>query len=214
MKIFISHSSYDKWVARQISEELGRRGHKTFLDEKDIKTGDSIDVSIQEHLKDSDDLLVLISPSSLKSHWVFIEIGGAKALGKKIVPILLHIQPNDVPQAISQLLAKDLNDIDRYFAELEHRQSAGKKAGPPAKPKPRKSDITTFRGFSVGELITIVDGSLLTKEDKEESPKWVDGMDKYSGVKTKIAGFTKVGTALLEADEEKHMWHTKWLRKA
>ena len=41
MKIFISHSSYDKWVARQISHRLIEKGHTTFLDEKDIKTGDS-----------------------------------------------------------------------------------------------------------------------------------------------------------------------------
>ena len=54
MKMFISHSSYDKWIARQISNLLEADGHTTFLDEKDIKTGESIDESIQNHLKDSD----------------------------------------------------------------------------------------------------------------------------------------------------------------
>jgi hypothetical protein len=66
MKVFISHSSYDKWAARQISQQLEEKGHDTFLDEKDITTGDSIDASIQKHLKSSDDLLILISPVSLK----------------------------------------------------------------------------------------------------------------------------------------------------
>jgi 3-methyladenine DNA glycosylase AlkC len=46
MKVFISHSSHDKWVARQMSRMLVQKGHVTFLDEKDIKTGDSIDSDI------------------------------------------------------------------------------------------------------------------------------------------------------------------------
>src|SRR6267378_5040048 len=129
MKIFISHSSYDKWTARQISRQLEDQQHQTFLDEKDIKTGDSIDASIQEHLKDSDHLLIIISPVSLKSHWVFIEIGSAKALGKRIVPILFHIEPNEVPNAISQLLARDINDIDIYYKELAPTKVSKTKSG-------------------------------------------------------------------------------------
>ena len=37
MKIFVSHSSHDKWVARQISNLLEAEGHETFLDAKDIR---------------------------------------------------------------------------------------------------------------------------------------------------------------------------------
>ena len=51
MKIFISHSSKDKWAARRISQDLNGLGAETFLDEKDIKTGESIDESIKKHLK-------------------------------------------------------------------------------------------------------------------------------------------------------------------
>lgn len=47
MILFVSHSSIDKWVARQLSKQLESEGHETFLDEKDIKTGDSIDSEIQ-----------------------------------------------------------------------------------------------------------------------------------------------------------------------
>ena len=31
MKVFISHSTKDRWVARQIAHELGRRGFTTLL---------------------------------------------------------------------------------------------------------------------------------------------------------------------------------------
>ena len=47
MKVFISHSSKDKWAARRISQDLLQMGIESFLDEKDIETGDAIDESIQ-----------------------------------------------------------------------------------------------------------------------------------------------------------------------
>ena len=139
MKVFISHSAYDKWVARQMSRLLEGAGHTTFLDEKDIKTGDSIDTAIQRHLKDSEHLLILVSPASITSHWVFIELGGAKALGKRVVPILFHVGANEVPAAIAQLLARDINDFDRYVDELASN-GAGKRAAASRKaPKPKKA---------------------------------------------------------------------------
>lgn len=52
MKIFISHSSRDKWAARRISEDLISCGATTFLDEKDIRTGQSIDESVKKHIKE------------------------------------------------------------------------------------------------------------------------------------------------------------------
>jgi hypothetical protein len=100
MKVFISHSSRDRWAARRISADLEKLGVDTFLDEKDIETGESIDETISVHLKDCDECLLLLSPASLKSHWVLIEIGGAKALGKRLVP-MLHIGVNDMPSTLS-----------------------------------------------------------------------------------------------------------------
>jgi len=103
MKVFISHSSRDKWVARRISQDLNAMGIETFLDEKDIETGASIDEVIGDHLKDCDDCLMLLSPSALNSHWVLIEIGGAKALGKRLIPVLLHVGANEIPAPLSNI---------------------------------------------------------------------------------------------------------------
>src|ERR1700761_3166199 len=125
VKVFISHSSQDKWIARTLSRELETLGVTTFLDEKDISTGESIDDSIHENLQDCDEILMLLSPAALASHWVLLEIGGAKALGKLLIPILLHVGPNELPQPLAKGLARDLNDVDRYFAEVEQRLNPG-----------------------------------------------------------------------------------------
>ncbi len=224
MKIFISHSSHDKWVARQLSALLQADGHETFLDEKDIKTGESIDASIQANLKNSDHLLLLLSPASLTSQWVFIELGGAKALGKHIVPVLFHVAGNEVPHAISQLLARDINEIDKYFAELKKLQALSKSAPEKvaaaeaktesAAKKAVKSSKKTFNGFKVGEKVRVAQVEHLTDEDKALSPKWVKSMDKFSGVITRITAFSPRGFAYLEASGEQFRWNTEWISKA
>ena len=209
MKIFISHSSHDKWVARQISKMLEADAHETFLDEKDIKTGDSINKEIQKHLKDSDHLLLLISPTSVSSQWVFIELGGAIALDKKVIPVLLHVGSNEIPSAISNLLARDINDLDKYFQELKT----------PAKGKIAKASTIeviskkAIQGFAVGDVIQIAQVEHLTEEDKLLSPKWVNGMDKFSGMRTRVTGFSDKGRLYIEIDNGKYRWNTSWITK-
>jgi hypothetical protein len=135
MKVFISHSSSDKWIARQIAEHLQARDIDSFLDEKDIETGDGIDEAIQKHLAECDELLMLLSPAALDSAWVLMEIGGAKALGKRLVPILVHVGANDLPDPLSTGLARDLNEIENYYGEVQKRagqQGAPKGGKPPA----------------------------------------------------------------------------------
>lgn len=124
VKVFISHSSLDQYIARTISADLERRGVETFLDAKDIQTGDSLDDSIDGQLEDCDELLMLLSPAALKSHWVLLEVGGAKALKKRLIPILIHVGPNEPPPPLAKGLARDLNEIEQYLDEAEARAGA------------------------------------------------------------------------------------------
>jgi TIR domain-containing protein len=225
MNVFISHSSHDKWIARQISRMLEAEGHKTFLDEKDIKSGDSIDHSIQLHLKESDHLLILLSPASINSHWVFIELGGAKALGKKVVPILLHLGANEIPAPIAQLLARDINDFDKYLAELRSPDGkpATKKAASPRSRRTRRR-VPVFTGqdgptlshtrFVIGDKVRIAQVEHLTDHDKSTLPVWVTEMDKYSGAETQVIEvFQHEGWLQLAVDEGNWYWAPSWVSK-
>jgi len=208
MKIFISHSSHDKWIARQIAVQLSDRGHETFFDEKDIDTGESIDRALQENLAACDELIILISPSALKSHWVFIEIGGAKSLGKRIIPILLHVEPNEIPQPISELRCRDINEIDKYYNEL-HARSSGE-------PVPRGGKVVSRKrvgAFCVGDRVRVVDVEHLTDDDRDRSPKWVNGMNKYSGAVTEIGMIKAKDFIRLTVDDGKYWWSTRWLNR-
>ncbi len=45
-RVFISHSSVDTWVARQIARYIEECGASTFLDEADIEYGDDFEERI------------------------------------------------------------------------------------------------------------------------------------------------------------------------
>src|SRR4051812_2573115 len=102
MKVFISHSSVDTWVVRQIAVHLGERGIETFLDVNDLETGDVWDDELRTELRDCDEVLLLLSRAAIASEWVRIEIGAAWALDKRLVPILHGLGVNEMPSAIDK----------------------------------------------------------------------------------------------------------------
>ena len=212
MKVFISHSSRDKWIARKLSEEINSLGCKTFLDEKDIETGESIDETIHSHLFESDDFLLLLSPDSVKSQWVLIELGGALALKKRVVVILLYLGANDIPQPINNYLARDINEIDKYYDELKKKLS-GKpvaddkgitKSAKAAKEKKEKKPT-----FEPGGVVTIIS---VPQSYTKLSIGWAEDMDKYCGKTVKIVTIDKEqGGAYIDADGGRWVWAFEWL---
>lgn len=106
----------------KLIEAAGRKyGLRTFLDEKNIQGGDPIPETLRANLRACDELLVLLTPASVRREWVLVEITGAWMLGKRIVAIMDHVQPKDMPKVIANCLAIDLNDFDTYIAQVKNR---------------------------------------------------------------------------------------------
>jgi hypothetical protein len=70
LRIFISHSSLDQQLALWLSVDLANEGHSPWLDEWEIRAGDSIPLKISQGLDECDLLLVLLSPRAVSSGWV------------------------------------------------------------------------------------------------------------------------------------------------
>jgi len=92
--VFISYSSQDGQVARRLFKDLQGRGLRVWFDQREILAGDSVVDRIQEGLRHSDYLLVLISQHSLNSKWVQMELDQAfvrdpDATELRVIPILL-----------------------------------------------------------------------------------------------------------------------------
>jgi hypothetical protein len=123
--VFISHSSKDRWIARQMVALIERRARRyrvnAFLDERDIEGGDSIPETILAKLRDCQEFVILLSPQSLPRQWVLIELGAALGLGKRVVPIMCNVEQAQMPDIIRLTKAYELNELDDYLGDLTRR---------------------------------------------------------------------------------------------
>lgn len=99
-KIFISHSSIDKPVARKIFQRLQKEGYDVWLDEMDLKLGDKLTTEIGNALARAKIVIVLVSENSLRSQWFNYEINIAiERMIKeeiKLIPLLIdNVNPPD-----------------------------------------------------------------------------------------------------------------------
>src|SRR3712207_1171437 len=92
---FISHSWHDKPSARKLAKSLRGAGVYVWLDEAEIKIGDSLIEKIRDGIDRVDYVIALISSESVKSPWVQQELDIAmnqQIAGKrvKVLPVLVE----------------------------------------------------------------------------------------------------------------------------
>jgi small GTP-binding protein len=71
--VFISHSSIDKHVVRELAKRLKADGVRVWLDEWEIEPGDMIGLKIDKGLEQSRMLLLVMSANTSESEWVSFE---------------------------------------------------------------------------------------------------------------------------------------------
>jgi hypothetical protein len=125
--VFVSHSSRDTWIARQIARGVHEAGAKPFLDEAHIEIGAQFEREIRTVLNRADELVVLLSPWALDRPYVWAELGAAWIRDIPIVALLLGISPEElqarpgIPAFLKERDLIDLNSADTYFKQLTRR---------------------------------------------------------------------------------------------
>jgi hypothetical protein len=119
-KVFISHSSYDLWIAKQMAKEINALKVETWLDEKDLEGGDILAEAILKGIRACQETIVLVSTKSIASQWVAYEIGATRSLKKRVTPILNNV-PADALKVTADVKAIELNQFDQYLLQLKQR---------------------------------------------------------------------------------------------
>ncbi len=125
--MFISHSSDDTWVARQIARAVEECGATYFLDEADTEYGDDFEDKILAAVRASRELLVLLTPWSIKRPYIWLEIGAIWGQGQRIVGVLYGISVKDLvtdegtPAMLKRITLVEINKLDEYFRQLSGR---------------------------------------------------------------------------------------------
>jgi hypothetical protein len=116
-KLFISHSSKDKWFVRRVADDLKKLGHDVWVDEHRIKVGQFIPQAIQRGIDQADFVILFLSPNSAFSNWVEVEwvtkFMSEVQIGKiQILPAL--IEPCKVPPLLK---TKKYADFTKNYDE-------------------------------------------------------------------------------------------------
>lgn len=76
-QVFVSHATADKWLATTVCEKIDATGATSFRDDRDIRGGDDIPEEIRRQIKQSKEILVILTPESIERRWVILEVGAA-----------------------------------------------------------------------------------------------------------------------------------------
>jgi len=113
-RVFLSHSHADKELVRDVANRLRASNIEVWIDEAELKIGDSLLQTIEHGLDSSDFIVFFISGNSLKSPWTRQELNVALTRqvsgegGAILLPILL--EDVDLPPLLRSVAYLDLRD--------------------------------------------------------------------------------------------------------
>lgn len=112
-KLFVSHAATDKDLARQLVElidavlEMPRDAIRcTSVEGYRLLPGDDTSHTLRQNLQDADVVLGLLTPNSLRSHYVLLELGAAWGFQKVSIPLLTPgVDFSDLPGPFKEIHA-------------------------------------------------------------------------------------------------------------
>ncbi len=116
--IFISYSSKDKELAKDLYDLIVSKNLTAFMAEMSIKPGMNWEEEILKKLKETKYVFFLASENSIKSAPVQQELGAFLIQDKNIIPLLIDIKPEDLPGWIKKHQAVDYNIKDEKINEI------------------------------------------------------------------------------------------------
>ncbi|WP_020533140.1 TIR domain-containing protein [Flexithrix dorotheae] len=109
--VFIAYDNKDQKYRKKINHSLMRHGFTTWVDQSDIKVGDSYQEAIFEGIEQANNLIFLLSPKSVKSEFCLKELKHALSLNKRIIPLMVDkVEEEDIPQSIRHIQHVDFTD--------------------------------------------------------------------------------------------------------
>lgn len=110
VQVFICHASEDKPFVRKLSEILRSEGAAIWLDELEIRVGDSIIQKVNEGLQGASHLVVVLSQNSVAKPWVSKELSYSlmRQLHDRSITILpVRLDDSPLPPLLSDIKYAD-----------------------------------------------------------------------------------------------------------
>lgn len=115
--VFLSHSASDAAIADVVDRRLNDAGLRVFS-AHGLKAGTTWPDAIRDALAESSAVVVLLTPASLRSSNLAVELGAALAWNKPIYPLLQDLKPEEVPVFLRQFQAVPLSRLDEVVKAI------------------------------------------------------------------------------------------------
>jgi nucleoside 2-deoxyribosyltransferase len=126
-RVFLSYATEDQPFAARLKGALSAHGAETIDPTEDLRPGEEVSTAILKLLRRADLLVFVVPRFEGQGKSALVELGAAKAMGKRIVSVLpdrARSANSDVAMALSETRYvgndRDLNDwADRVLSELK-----------------------------------------------------------------------------------------------
>ena len=119
--VFLAHSSRDKWFVRWLASKFEDYGIRYWLDEAELRVGDSLIGRIGEAIDECDFCAVVLSPSSVESEWVQRELHIAlnkEFLSREVVVLPLLLEKVEIPPFLRDKVRADFSADEKREESL------------------------------------------------------------------------------------------------
>jgi hypothetical protein len=120
--VFLSHTHADKPFVRRLAADLEAHGVRYWLDEAEIKVGESLIEKIRQGLDEVDFVAAILSPNSTASSWVQRELDVAmnqEIAGRKVKVLPVLYQSCELPGFLLGKFYADFTDDRNYPSALK-----------------------------------------------------------------------------------------------
>jgi TIR domain len=114
MKVFISHAQKDKPLAQRVAAILRESGLDVWDDAYEVMPGENWAEKIAQALKESEAMVVLLTPEALESSNVLWEIGyalGKETYDNRLIPVIVG-NPERLPEEKMPWILRHLRMIN------------------------------------------------------------------------------------------------------
>ncbi len=149
--VFLSHSWEDKFFTRRFAEKLREAGVKVWLDEAEMRVGDSLIDKISSGIAESNYVAAILSKNSVASRWVNFELKQAmndEIRGKSVKVLPIIVDECTVPPFLADKLYVDFRDPKKFDESFSKVLAAIEAYG-----HDRKRPQTPSRSAGSGDLI-------------------------------------------------------------
>jgi len=132
--IFLSYSSRDREFAAKLAKAFRQRGVSVWWDAWEMRAGDSLTQKIQDAISQSSFFVAVLSPHSVNSSWVKVELRtalSAEISTNRLVVLPALIADCEIPPFLIDKVYADFRlDFSRGFEELLFAIGAAHRAVP------------------------------------------------------------------------------------